>query len=78
MCCNHVLCHCALTTSSSKPPALPSSFYSSVLATLGLRRKSDTLEARTKLTSHSALDLGGLPRLPFPFSLHEEWRRPQV
>lgn len=29
-----------------------------------LRRESDTLETRTKLTSHSALECGGLPQLP--------------
>ena len=51
---------------------------SATLRSARLRRESDTLETRTKLTSHSALDLGGLPRLPFPFTLHEEWRRPQV
>ena len=26
--------------------------------------ESDTLETRTKLTSHSALECGGLPQLP--------------
>ena len=41
-------------------------------------RESDTLETRTKLTSHSALVLGGLPRLPAPFKLHEGQRRSQV
>lgn len=28
--------------------------------------QSDTLETRTKLTSHSALECGGLPQLPTP------------
>ena len=35
--------------------------------------KSDTLEARAKLTSDSALELGGLPRLSVPTKLHEDW-----
>ena len=53
---------------------------SSVLASgFGLRRrKSDTLETRTKLTSHSALECGGLPQLPDSLPLHEVRRRPQV
>lgn len=33
--------------------------------------QSDTLEARAKLTSDSALELGGLPRLPAPRTLQE-------
>ena len=45
---------------------------------LGSGAESDTLETRTKLTSHSALDLGGLPRLPTPTTLQRSWRRPQV
>lgn len=40
--------------------------------------QSDTLETRTKLTSHSALELGGLPRLPTPTLLQRSQRRPQV
>ena len=35
--------------------------------------QSDTLEARAKLTSDSALELGGLPRLSLSLVLHEEW-----
>lgn len=35
-------------------------------------RESDTLETRTKLTSYSALVLGGLPRQPFS---HQTSRR---
>ena len=58
--------------SSSVPnPHVISVRGSSALAPLTLRSKSDTLETRTKLTSHSALVLGGLPRLSVPFSLHE-------
>ena len=38
-----------------------------------LRRKSDTLEARAKLTSYSALNLSGLLRHFIPFTLHEDW-----
>ena len=40
--------------------------------------QSDTLEARAKLTSNSALELGGLPRLPAPRVLQEGQRRSQV
>lgn len=40
--------------------------------------QSDTLEARAKLTSDSALELGGLPRLPAPRTLQEGQRRSQV
>lgn len=38
----------------------------------GYGGKSDTLEARTKLTSYSALDLGGLPRLSAPILTSRE------
>lgn len=40
--------------------------------------QSDTLETRTKLTSHSALECGGLPQLPTPTLLQRSQRRPQV
>ena len=61
------------TATRNSPPTYYCETGSSALAPLTLRSKSDTLETRTKLTSHSALVLGGLPRLSFPISLHEEW-----
>ena len=47
--------------------------FASVSPRRRLRGKSDTLEARAKLTSDSALELGGLPRLSVPTKLHEDW-----
>lgn len=54
------------------PPPPPPSSEASAAA------ESDTLEARAKLTSDSALELGGLPRLPAPRTLQEGQRRSQV
>ena len=60
--------------SRCRRPATPSA--SSFVG--GFGGKSDTLEARAKLTSDSALELGGLPRLPAPRALQEGQRRSQV
>lgn len=38
--------------------------------------ESDTLETRTKLTSHSALECGGLPQLPVPIHTSREPETP--
>lgn len=38
--------------------------------------QSDTLETRTKLTSHSALECGGLPQLPVPIHTSREPETP--
>lgn len=65
------MCHNLVVTVCPKHP-------SSVLASgFGLRRrKSDTLETRTKLTSHSALECGGLPQLPTPIHTSKESETP--
>ena len=64
------MCHNDVATMSEAPLLRPR---------LRLRTpevESDTLETRTKLTSHSALECGGLPQLPTPIHTSKESETP--